>query len=56
MATCCRACLEQWHSIQKGRPLTPEEKAYILLVLRAWLGSQASHEDAATPVQVELDL
>jgi len=54
-ATCCRGCLEQWHSIQKGRPLTLEEKAYILRVLKAWLGNQASHVDAATPVQAELD-
>ena len=54
-ATCCRGCLEQWHSIQKGRPLTNKEKEYILLVLKTWLGNQASHDDALTPVQAELD-
>jgi hypothetical protein len=54
-ATCCRGCLEKWHLIQRGRPLTPEDKEYILLVLKAWLGSQASHDDTPTPVQAELD-
>ena len=54
-ATCCRGCLEKWHSIQKGRPLTHNEKEYILLVLKTWLGNQASHDDAPTPVQAELD-
>jgi hypothetical protein len=54
-ATCCRGCLEQWHSIQKGRPLTQKEKEYILLVLKTWLGNQASPDDAPTPVQAELD-
>ncbi len=54
-ATCCRGCLEKWHSIQKGRPLTHNEKEYILLVLKTWLGNQAFHDDAPTPVQAELD-
>jgi hypothetical protein len=30
-------------------------KAYILLVLKTWLGNQASHDDTPTPVQAELD-
>ncbi len=36
-ATCCRGCLEKWHRIPKGRELTSEEKAYVLLVLERWL-------------------
>jgi predicted Fe-S protein YdhL (DUF1289 family) len=40
-ATCCRGCLEKWHGIARGRALTPEEKAYILAVLRRWLVSQS---------------
>jgi hypothetical protein len=40
--TCCRGCLEKWHSISKGHPLTGEEKAYILSVLRRWLVAQES--------------
>jgi hypothetical protein len=39
-ATCCRGCLAKWHSISKGQPLTAEEKAYILSVLRRWLIDQ----------------
>jgi len=27
-ATCCRTCLEYWHDIPKGRPLTEDEFAY----------------------------
>jgi hypothetical protein len=38
--TCCRGCLEKWHSIPKGHPLTSEQKAYILSVLRRWLVAQ----------------
>ena len=41
-ATCCRGCLEKWHSIPKGRALTDEEKAYVLAVLRRWLVAQES--------------
>jgi Domain of unknown function (DUF4186) len=39
-ATCCRGCLEKWHSIPKGHALTSEERAYVLSVLRRWLISQ----------------
>jgi hypothetical protein len=39
-ATCCRGCLEKWHSILRGHALTSEEKAYVLSVLRRWLLSQ----------------
>jgi len=40
-ATCCRGCLEKWHSIPKGHVLTSDEKAYILSVLRRWLVSKS---------------
>ena len=39
-ATCCRGCLEKWHSIPKGHALTTEEKAYVFSVLRRWLIAQ----------------
>src|SRR4051812_30740992 len=35
--TCCRTCLAKWHHIAKGRELSPEEKEYVLRVLRRWL-------------------
>ncbi len=36
-ATCCRGCLEKWHRIPAGRPLTDEEIDYVLGVLARWL-------------------
>jgi hypothetical protein len=44
--TCCRGCLEKWHHIPKGQPLTDEQIEYILRVLRRWLTAQ----DADGPV------
>ena len=35
--TCCRKCLEKWHGIPKGQPLTEEQIDYILKVLERWL-------------------
>jgi hypothetical protein len=36
-ACCCRACLKKWHRIPTGRPLTPDEEAYLVNVLERWL-------------------
>jgi hypothetical protein len=36
-ACCCRGCLEKWHQIPHGRPLTTEETTYVLTVLERWL-------------------
>jgi len=41
-ATCCRGCLEKWHAIPKGHPLSTEERQYVLDVIRRWLCAQAS--------------
>jgi hypothetical protein len=38
--TCCRGCLEKWHHIPKGQPLTDEQIDHILRVLRRWLTAQ----------------
>ena len=38
--TCCRGCLEKWHAIPKGRPLSPEEKTYVLGAVSRWLRAQ----------------
>jgi hypothetical protein len=34
--TCCRGCLEKWHRIPKGKPLTPKQIDYIIEVLKRW--------------------
>jgi hypothetical protein len=36
-ATCCRGCLEKWHRIPSGQPLTDEEIDYVVSVLARWL-------------------
>jgi hypothetical protein len=41
-ATCCRGCLEKWHHITRGRPLTEAETDYVLSVLERWLASQGA--------------
>ncbi|MCF7963960.1 MAG: DUF4186 domain-containing protein [Methylobacter tundripaludum] len=39
-ACCCRSCLEKWHRIPKGRPLTQDEEDYVLKVLERWLHNE----------------
>ena len=38
--TCCRKCLEKWHHIPRGKPLTNADIDYVLEVLRRWLIEQ----------------
>ncbi len=45
-ATCCRGCLEKWHGIAKGHPLTPDEVTHVLAVLRRWLAAQEAEGPA----------
>ena len=39
-ATCCRGCLQKWHGILKGGPLTQEQIDYIVEVIARWLAGQ----------------
>jgi ATP-dependent helicase/nuclease subunit A len=41
-ATCCRACLEQWHGIERGRVMSESEQAWAVRVIEAWLAGFAS--------------
>ena len=45
-ATCCRSCLEKWHSIGKNRALTEKEKKYIkaLIISRIEKERKRKHE------------
>ena len=36
-ASCCRGCLEKWHRIPRGQPLTEPQMEYLLEVIRHWL-------------------
>lgn len=38
--TCCRKCLEKWHRIPKGQPLTKEQINYLLQILKEWFMTQ----------------
>jgi hypothetical protein len=39
-ATCCRGCLEKYHQIPKGRPLSAEEQQYMVNLIGAWLSQE----------------
>ena len=39
-ATCCRGCLEKWHQIPKGQPLSDREVLYVVAVIERWLMRQ----------------
>lgn len=36
-ATCCRGCLEKWHGIPRGKPLTSSQQRYVVDVIGRWL-------------------
>ena len=38
--TCCRGCLEKWHHISQGKPLTNEEIDYIVKVILEWIANE----------------
>ena len=39
-ATCCRGCIEKWHHIPKGRPLTESELQKLSTLVVAWIDRQ----------------
>ena len=39
-ATCCRGCLNKWHRISKGKPLSEKEVAYVVELIMAWIERQ----------------
>lgn len=36
-ATCCRGCLEKWHQIPHGQPLSTGQQRYVVAVIHHWL-------------------
>ncbi len=48
-ATCCRGCLQKWHRIPKGQPLTPEQSDYVIEVITRWLARQNATEEGLSP-------
>lgn len=47
-ATCCRGCLEKWHGIARGVPLTEAQCSYVLAVIALWLRRQV---DKSVPTE-----
>ena len=39
-ATCCRGCIDKWHRIKKGNPLTEKEIDFIVNLIMAWIQRQ----------------
>jgi len=44
-ATCCRGCIAKWHHIPTARPLTDQEQAYLVDVIRRWIEEQAKDSE-----------
>ena len=36
-ATCCRSCIERWHHIPKGRPLSDAQVEALAALVMAWI-------------------
>ena len=39
-ATCCRSCLEKWHGIAAGRPLSEVEREHVVAAIMRWIDEQ----------------
>lgn len=50
-ATCCRTCLEYWHNIPKGRPLSPQELDYCAALVELFLDTKLPELDDG-PIKV----
>ena len=41
-ATCCRKCIEKWHTIPRGRALRPREITLLVDVIMYWIEKEAA--------------
>jgi hypothetical protein len=39
-ATCCRSCLQKWHGIAAGRPLSDAQQDHVVAAIDRWLRAQ----------------
>jgi ribosomal protein L34E len=42
-ATCCRKCAEEWHGIERNRPLTHEEIKYMVDLVMLYIRKRVPH-------------
>ena len=52
-ATCCRGCLQKWHGIPQGKPLTDDEVTHVVGSIMTWIHEKAG-DLSAFPVQLTL--
>jgi len=38
--TCCRSCLQKWHGIPAGHPLSEAEQEHVIAAIGRWLEQQ----------------
>jgi hypothetical protein len=50
-ATCCRGCLEKWHAIPRGRPLSEDERRHVVRAIERWLIAQRDAEGGGAAVR-----
>ena len=43
-ATCCRKCLQKWHGIETGKPLSDREIARVVTVIMDWIEAEMAGE------------
>jgi hypothetical protein len=44
-ATCCRKCIQKWHSIRKGRALSEPEVDFIVALIMGWIERQVDEKE-----------
>ena len=49
-ATCCRGCIEKWHGIAKGRPLTDAAVNRLADLVMAWIDRDLTNHPARDAV------
>ncbi len=43
-ATCCRGCIQKWHGIGKGKPLTRGEVDFFVDLIMVWIEKQMTDD------------
>ena len=43
-ATCCRGCIQKWHGLKKGKPLSDQEIQFLVELIMRWIEGQIGAE------------
>jgi len=44
-ATCCRGCIQKWHGLKKGKPLSDQEIQFLVELIMIWIEGQTDIDD-----------